>query len=112
MNRAAPSPVVHLERHTGDLDAACELYARVCGWRAELVRAGSGSYQARGVGGGVGGGAVECPTARSLWLPYARVHDVLAATERAREVGATVPLEPREGPAGWRSVVDSEAGGE
>ena len=112
MKFAASNPVVHLELHTGDLERACEFYARVCGWRPERVRAGAQSYQALELGGEVGGGVVECATTHSLWLPYVGVPDVRAATERAREQGATVPLEPREGPAGWRSVVNSPAGGE
>jgi predicted enzyme related to lactoylglutathione lyase len=33
-------------------------------------------------------------------------------TERAGELGASVLLEPREGPAGWRSVVAAPAGAE
>ena len=54
---------------------------------------------------------VECGTRRSLWLPYVEVDQIYALTERARRLGATVLLEPREGPAGWRSVVSSvEAG--
>lgn len=40
------------------------------------------------------------------------VADLAAVTERARELGAEVALEPREGPAGWRSVVAAPAGGE
>ena len=38
--------------------------------------------------------------------------DVHDATRRAQELGAAVTLEPREGPAGWRSVVATSAGGE
>jgi predicted enzyme related to lactoylglutathione lyase len=34
------------------------------------------------------------------------------ATARATELGATVLVEPREGPAGWRSVISTPAGGE
>lgn len=112
MTPAASNPVVHLELHTGDLRKACEFYARVCGWRPESVRAGTHTYQALELGGGVGAGVVECATATSLWLPYVGVRDVRAATDRARDEGASVPLEPREGPAGWRSVVRSPAGGE
>ena len=41
-----------------------------------------------------------------------RFHEIAEATERARELGASVLLEPREGPAGWRSVVAAPAGGE
>jgi hypothetical protein len=33
-----------------------------------------------------------------VWLPYVEVADVREATERARVLGATVALEPREGP--------------
>jgi len=47
-----------------------------------------------------------------VWLPYAEVPDVAAATERARRLGAAILLEPRESPAGWRSVVATAAGGE
>jgi predicted enzyme related to lactoylglutathione lyase len=47
-----------------------------------------------------------------LWLPYVEVPEIGAATERARIIGASVLLEPREGPAGWRSVVATPAGGE
>ncbi len=112
MSRDMTYPLVHLELHTGDLARARAYYERLCGWRPETIAAGSRSYQALEWGGGFGGGIVECPTTRSLWLPYVEVDDVAVATERARELGAAVPLEPREGPAGWRSVVASPVGGE
>jgi predicted enzyme related to lactoylglutathione lyase len=112
MSRDAANPVVHLELHTGDLDAACDFYSRACGWRPELIAAAGRSYQALEMGNGLGGGVVECPTGRALWLPYVEVPEISGATERARELGAVVLLEPREGPAGWRSVVAAPAGGE
>jgi predicted enzyme related to lactoylglutathione lyase len=102
--------VVHLELHTGDLPAACAFYAALCGWRTERVEAGTGDYLALGLGHGVGGGVVECGTERPMWLPYVQVAEIGAATERARDLGAAVLLEPREGPAGWRSVVSAQAG--
>jgi len=105
-------PVVHLELHTGDLRRACSFYARLCGWRPERVAAGSNSYLALELGGGVGGGIVECETRRPLWLPYVEVAEISEVTERARSLGASVLLEPREGPAGWRSVVGAPAGAE
>jgi predicted enzyme related to lactoylglutathione lyase len=109
----APSnPVVHLELHTGDLRRACEFYAQLCGWRPERVPAGAHSYLALALAEGVGGGVVECATRRPLWLPYVEVGEIARATERARELGASVLLEPREGPAGWRSVVAEPAGAE
>jgi len=104
--------VVHLELHTSDLPGACTLYDELCGWRAEQVRAAGRPYLALGLGGTLGGGIVECPTSRALWLPYVAVANIDAATDHARSLGATVLLERREGPAGWRSVIRSSAGGE
>ena len=106
------NPVVHLELHTGDLARARAFYARLCGWRPERIDAGGGSYLALELGRGFGGGIVECGTRRPLWLPYVEVAEIHEATERARELGASVLLEPREGPAGWRSVVAAPAGAE
>jgi predicted enzyme related to lactoylglutathione lyase len=109
---ASSQPVVHLELHTRDLPEAQALYAELCGWRAERIDAGPGSYLALALGDGIGGGIVECDVARPLWLPYVEVSCIAEATERARALGATVSLGPREGPAGWRSVVTTPAGGE
>jgi len=104
--------VVHLELHTADLSRASDFYARLCGWQAERIDTAHGSYQQLGLGGGMGGGIVQCGARRPVWLPYVQVERVDTATERARTLGASVLLEPREGPAGWRSVVTSRAGGE
>ena len=110
--RAPHSPVVHLELHTSDLDRACDFYARALGWRTERLSLDSGSYLALGLGREIEGGVVECRTSRPLWLPYVEVADLAVTTERARELGADVLLEPREGPADWRGVIAPQAGGE
>jgi len=110
---AGPSnPVVHLELHTADLPGACSFYAQLCGWRQERITAGQGSYLALDLARGFGGGIVECETDRPMWLPYVAVPRIAEATDRARGLGAAVLLEPREGPAGWRSVVAAPDGGE
>jgi uncharacterized protein len=108
----ATNPVVHLELHTGNLARACAFYTRLFGWHAETVDAGCGKYQALSLAGRIDGGVTECCTERPLWLPYVEVADIDEATDRARRLGAAVKLEPREGPAGWRSVIASRAGGE
>jgi predicted enzyme related to lactoylglutathione lyase len=117
MTPPAAKPVVHLELHTGDLIRACSFYEQLCGWRTERIDHGSNAdsapYSALGLGGAIGsGGAVECSTRRPLWLPYVEVADIAEVTERARALEAKVLLDPREGPAGWRSVVTAPAGGE
>ncbi len=105
-------PVVHLELHTGSRERARAFYAELFGWREEHVDAGRRSYLALELGRGLGGGIVECATERALWLPYVEVPEIRAATDSARASGATVLLEAREGPTGWRSVVAAPAAGE
>ena len=112
MARTPPYPVVHLELHTGDLSAASAFYSRLLGWSPRRLAAEDGSYLALKRGVGLGGGIVECRPQHPLWLPYVEVAAVAEVTERARQLGATVALGPREGPAGWRSVITGPAGGE
>ena len=111
-DQSRPRPVVHLELHTFDQVRASAFYAQLLQWRAQVVRAGAGSYLAFDTGGHLGGGVVECRAGRPLWLPYVEVNRIDRSTERARELGAVVLLEPREGPSGWRSVVSSPHAGE
>jgi predicted enzyme related to lactoylglutathione lyase len=108
----APRPLAHLELHTSDGRAARAFYSGLLGWRPELIEVAQRLYLALDLGEGPSGGIVECGTERALWLPYVSVPDIVAVTERARELGAEVTLEPREGPAGWRSVMTAPDGGE
>jgi predicted enzyme related to lactoylglutathione lyase len=111
-NQTPPRPVVHLELHTFDQVGASAFYAQLLHWRPQMVRGGAGSYLTFDTGGHLGSGVVECRTGRPLWLPYVEVDRIVRSTERARELGAVVLLEPREGPFGWRSVVSSPQAGE
>jgi predicted enzyme related to lactoylglutathione lyase len=106
------TPVVHLELHTGDISGARDFYDALCDWRSEQIEGGGKSYLSLELGGGLGGGIVQCQASRPIWLPYVEVNDIDSATDGARCTGAAVLLEPREGPMGWRSVVSSPAGGE
>jgi predicted enzyme related to lactoylglutathione lyase len=112
MRPATSKPLVHLELHTGDLPEARAFYGELFGWQPERIEAGGGSYLALDMGGPVGGGIVECASERPLWLPYVQVPEIRAATDHARVLGASVKLAPREGPAGWRSVIATPAGAE
>jgi predicted enzyme related to lactoylglutathione lyase len=108
----ASSPVVHLELCTGDLPAASAFYAQLLGWRPEWIQTRAGAYLALETGGGVGAGIALRPTDRPRWLPYAEVDRIDAVTDRARRIGGSVSLAPREGPAGWRGVVTAPDGAE
>jgi predicted enzyme related to lactoylglutathione lyase len=107
-----PNEVVHLELHTRDLSSASTFYRQLFGWQTERLRYRSGTYNGLALGGALDGGIVECAAERPIWLPYVEVQEIEAMTERARALGASVLLEPREGPSGWRSVLASSDGGE
>jgi predicted enzyme related to lactoylglutathione lyase len=107
-----PDRLVHLELHTHDLAGASTFYRQLLGWRTERLHCRSGTYHGLALGGAVDGGIVECAARRPIWLPYVEVQEIEAMTERGRALGAAVLLEPREGPAGWRSVLASSDGGE
>jgi predicted enzyme related to lactoylglutathione lyase len=112
MTPAVANPVVLLELHTDNLPSACAFYTHLFGWRAETVRMGCRSYLALDLGVGIDGGVIEREGERPRWLPYVEVSDVAEATERARRLGASVTLEPREGPAGWRSLLAAPSAAE
>ena len=112
MTPTVANPIVHLELRTGNLPRACAFYTRLFGWRAETLRVAAGSYLALELSEGIQGGVIEHDSARPAWVPYAEVADIVEATERGRALGAAVMLEPREGPAGWRSVLSAPAGAE
>jgi predicted enzyme related to lactoylglutathione lyase len=107
-----PSPVVHLELHTGDLPCARAFVSKLLHWREEHVDTPSGSYTALDFGSSVGGGIVNCGLQPAMWLPYVEVESVHERAAEALQMGATLLLSPCEGPAGWRSVISTPQAGQ
>ncbi len=108
----APSPVVHLELHTGDLERARLFVSRLLRWRSEQIDTPAGTYAALEIGGALGAGIVDCGLRPALWLPYVAVAQIHASTAYAVKIGARVLLGPCEGPAGWRSVISTAEAGQ
>jgi predicted enzyme related to lactoylglutathione lyase len=106
------NPVVHLELHTPDERGASDFYSSLLGWQPQRITAGRGSYLTLHADGAIGAGVVGCTTARPLWIPYVTVERLEAMHQRALGLGACAMLGPREGPAGWRSVLRTPVGGE
>jgi len=104
--------LVHLELHTQNLQGASTFYRELLGWRTERLGCRWGTYHGLAFGGALDGGIVQCAARRPVWLPYVEVKEIQAATDLGRALGAVVLLEPREGPAGWRSVLATSEGGE
>jgi predicted enzyme related to lactoylglutathione lyase len=90
---AVAHPFVHVELNTTDLDRAKSFYTSLFGWTLREADIGGGmTYTLIEVGEGTGGGMMKhpMPGAPSMWLPYVLVDDIRAATDKARELGATV----------------------
>jgi predicted enzyme related to lactoylglutathione lyase len=81
-----------------------EFYAALLDWEIaeEGTVAGDGRPWAA-IGSPQGNGT-------SGWLPYVQVDDVDQATERAKELGATVLQEKTRGPAGEYATISDPAG--
>ena len=112
MTSGGPNPVVHLELRTANLSCACAFFTRLFRWEVERVHTESGDYLALGCGERIEGGIVEHETERPFWLPYVEVGDVAQVADQSQRLGAEVLLPPREGPAGWRSILAVPAVGE
>jgi predicted enzyme related to lactoylglutathione lyase len=99
------NPFVHVELQTTDLERSKSFYTTLFDWKLE--EAPGGQYTMISVGDGTGGGMMQnpAPSAASAWLPYVLVEDVVATTEKAKSLGATVIVDVMEVPeAGWLTV--------
>ena len=112
MTPERPHRIIHLELHTGNLGRACSFYGGLLGWRPERVVSSGIPYLALELGEDLGGGVVEGEQEGGRWLPYVQVDDVRALTRQAQRFGARVLIDSREGPGGWRTVVETPDGAE
>jgi uncharacterized protein len=93
MESGMANPFVHVELGTTDVDKAKSFYQSLFNWQLNDVEMGGGmTYTLIGVGEGTGGGMMKHPVpgAPSAWLPYVQVEDLVAATAKAKSLGATV----------------------
>ncbi|HET7884523.1 MAG TPA: VOC family protein [Acetobacteraceae bacterium] len=87
------NPFVHVELNTQDVAKAKSFYQSLFAWTLNDVDMGGGkTYTLINVGEGTGGGMMKHPMegAPSTWLPYVLVDDIVAATAKAKSLGATV----------------------
>ena len=87
-----PNAFVHVELNTTDVEKAKAFYGKLFEWTLEDVPMGDSNYTLIKVGKGTGGGMMKHPMegAPSTWLPYVLVDDIVAATAKAKSLGATV----------------------
>jgi uncharacterized protein len=104
------------ELHTSDPEAAKSFYGEVFGWTSDDVDMGGGTTYTlfKRAGAPDAGGCIalgEGEPSHSYWLVYIGTNDVDATTARAKELGATVFVEPTDIPGQGRfSVLQDPAG--
>ena len=87
------NPFVHVELATTDVGKAKAFYQQLFDWTLQDMDMGGGhTYTVIRVGEGTGGGMMQHPMAGapSAWLAYVLVDDIVAATARAKSLGATI----------------------
>jgi uncharacterized protein len=108
------NPFVHVELATTDLGAAKTFYQSLFDWKLDDMDMGGGmTYTMIDVGEGTGGGMMShpMPGAPSAWLPYVLVGDIVAATAKAKSLGATMIRDVTEvAGAGTLSIIKDPTG--
>jgi predicted enzyme related to lactoylglutathione lyase len=86
------NPFVHVELMSTDVGKAKAFYGKLFDWKLEDMDIGDMTYTMIKVGEGTGGGLMKnpMPNAGSMWVAYVNVHDLKAATAKAKSLGATV----------------------
>jgi len=85
------------ELHTTDPEKALAFYEKVAGFSHRAVPSPAGPYHILSRGGVDRGGVTSHrpPGVSPHWLPFVKVDDVDATIERARKLGARIPMEPK-----------------
>src|ERR1700761_8541429 len=107
------NPFVHVELNTQDVAKAKSFYQSLFAWSLNDVDMGDMTYTMIDVGDGTGGGMMKhpMPGAPSMWLPYVLVDDIVAATAKAKSLGATVVRDVMEVTgAGSLSIITDPTG--
>lgn len=99
------------ELHTNNEAGAKGFYGELFNWTTSVMEGSGGAYTLFSANGVPIGGFTK-PQGKSPegWLSYCSVHDVDAAVERAKKLGATVELPPTDYPSVGRfaTVVDKQ----
>ena len=93
------NPFVHAELATTDVAKAKAFYTSLFNWKLDDRDMGEGRiYTLIRVGEGTGGGMMSqmMPGAPSAWMPYVLVGDIVAATAKAKSLGAKAMIEAKE----------------
>ena len=106
------NPIAYAELHTKNAEAAKTFYGKLFDWKLVDHQMPGGLYTEISPGEGIMGGLLQADEpGGSRWLPYVTVGDVVAATEKAKGLGARALKENQEVPGmGRYSVLTDPTG--
>ena len=109
------NPFVHCELMTTNTDKAKDFFQSLFEWKLEdMPMQDGGTYTMIRVGEGTGGGIMKnpMPGGGSVWVPYVLVDNVVAATAKAKSLGAKIYRDVSEIPnLGSFSIIADPTGG-
>ena len=105
-----PGTLAWNELVTRDIETAKQFYGEVCGWEADTSEAGPTTYTEWKLGDRSIGGMLQMNEEWPLdipahWMAYFAVEDADAAAAKAKELGATLRVEPTDIPSVGRFAV-------
>jgi uncharacterized protein len=103
------SPFVWFDLRTKDAAQSRSFHEELFGWEIAEVPAGDGTVPMIG-GEQPWASVVSDGGERVGWFPYVQVDDLQVATDKARELGATVLQPATEGPAGTYTPIREPGG--
>ena len=107
-------PFMYAELHTTNPEAATRFYQTLFGWGMDHHDLPNGRYTEIHAGEGPEAGLMGTTPfdgGVSHWLPYIRVAELGAATQRAVELGATLRVDRTEVPnTGWFTWLEDPTG--
>ncbi len=107
------NPFVYVELATTDVAKAKKFYSGLFNWKMNDIPMGPDGYTMLDVGEGTGGGIMKnpMPGAPSMWMAYAQVDNLDAATKKAEQLGAKIMKGRTEaGEFGWFSMIVDPTG--
>jgi predicted enzyme related to lactoylglutathione lyase len=106
------NPFVHIELMATDVGKAKAFYGKLFDWKLEDMPMADMTYTMIRVGEGTGGGMLKnpMPNGTSTWVPYVDVHDLTAATAKAKSLGAKVLKENVDVGQGVFSIITDPTG--
>jgi len=105
------NPISYAELHTKNAAAAKTFYGKLFDWKLVDHQMPYGLYTEISPGEGITGGLLQADAGDSHWLPYVTVSDLIAATEKAKGLGAKALKENQEVPGmGRYSVLTDPTG--